>query len=122
MPELFKAVRVTFLFWMLGSSLIARAQAPGGKKVYMITDMEGVGGIFDTELQCTPNKSPRWSESVKLLTGEINAAAEGLFEGGATEIVVWDGHWAGENLSTLDLDPKVKLFTGGVVSPTSIST
>src|SRR5215510_14964997 len=69
------------------------------KKVFMITDMEGVSGIFDTELQCLPNQSPRWEESRKLLTGEINAAVEGLLEGGATEVVVLDGHSSGQNLS-----------------------
>lgn len=51
-------------------------------------------------------------QSRKLLTGEINAAADGLFEAGATDVVVWDGHWNGENLSSLDIHPKVTLFTG----------
>jgi hypothetical protein len=45
-------------------------------KVLMVTDMEGVDDIFDKELQGIPNKSPRWEESRKLLTGEINAAVE----------------------------------------------
>jgi D-amino peptidase len=81
-------------------------------KVLMLTDMEGVDGIFDKELQCIPNKSPRWEESRKLLTGEINAAVEGLLEAGASEIVVWDGHWSGENLSAVDIHPKARLFTG----------
>jgi D-amino peptidase len=96
----------------------ANAQAPGAKKVFMITDMEGVSGIFDTELQCIPYKSVRWDESRKLLTGEINAAVGGLFEGGATEVVVWDGHSSGQNLSVLEIDPRARLLTGGVVSST----
>jgi hypothetical protein len=45
-------------------------QTEKSKKVYMITDMEGVSGIYDSELQ--------WEESRKLLTGEVNAAVEGL--------------------------------------------
>lgn len=44
----------------------------------MVTDMEGVDGIFDIELQCVPWKSPRWEESQKLLTGKVNAAVKGL--------------------------------------------
>src|SRR6266508_4509584 len=72
------------------------AQTTASKRVFMITDMEGVSGIFDTELQCLPYKSPRWEESRRLLTGEINAAVDGLFEGGATEVVVWDGHSSGQ--------------------------
>jgi D-amino peptidase len=81
-------------------------------KVLILTDMEGVDGIFNEDLECVPDKSPRWEQSRKLLTGEINAAAEGLFIGGATDVVVWDGHWSGENLSSLDIHPKVSLFTG----------
>ena len=80
--------------------------------------MEGVSGIFDTELQCLPYKSPRWEESRKLLTGEINAAVDGLFEGGASEVVVWDGHASGQNLSVLDIHPRARLLTGGTVSST----
>src|SRR5262249_46254870 len=99
-------------------SLQSAAQPVTTKKVFMITDMEGVSGIFDTELQCLPYKSPRWEESRKLLTGEINAAVDGLFEGGAAEVVVWDGHSSGQNLSVLDIHPRARLLTGGAVSST----
>ena len=84
------------------------------RKVFMITDMEGVDGVFDEELQCDPWKSPRWEESRKLLTGETNAAVDGLYEGGATEVVVLDGHWSGSNLSVADINPKARLLTGSV--------
>ena len=84
----------------------------------MITDMEGVDGIFNSELQCNPFQSPRFEESRKLLTGEINAAVDGLMEGGATEVVVWDGHDASRTLSTLDIHPKARLLMGSPVSST----
>jgi D-amino peptidase len=110
-------------FWLslllaLLLSLQSSAQTSATKKVFMVTDMEGVSGIFDTELQCLPYKSPRWEESQKSLTGEINAAVDGLFEGGATEVVVWDGHSSGQNLSVLDIHPRAHLLTGGAVSST----
>jgi D-amino peptidase len=95
-----------------GLAIFTWGQEPRGKKVLMITDMEGVDGVFDSELQCQPWKSPRWEESRKLLTGEVNAAAEGLFQGGATEVVVWDGHDSGHTLSVLDIHPRVRLLTG----------
>jgi D-amino peptidase len=104
----------------LGLLVSASAQSPKPVKVIMITDMEGVDGIFDSDQQCIPNKSPRWEESRKLLTGEINAAVEGLLEGGATEVVVWDGHASGENLSTLDIHPKARLLSGPGVPATVI--
>ncbi len=97
---------------------VTAAGAGGPKKVYMITDMEGVDGIFDSELQCIPFRSPRFEESRKLLTGEINAAVEGLYEGGATEVVVWDGHDSSHTLSALDIHPRARLLAGTPVSPT----
>jgi len=103
---------------IFGTVLTASAQVSKPKTVFVITDMEGVAGIFNTELQCLSFKSPRFEESRKLLTGEINAAVDGLFDAGATEVVVWDGHSSGENLSVLDIHPKARLLTGSVVSPT----
>ncbi|MGO8792570.1 MAG: M55 family metallopeptidase [Terriglobia bacterium] len=94
------------------------AQTSKPKKVFVITDMEGVSGIFDTDMQCLPYKSPRWEESHKLLTGEVNAAVDGLLGGGATEVMVWDGHDSGQSLSVLDIHPKARLLTGRPVSPT----
>jgi D-amino peptidase len=94
------------------SATFAWPQGPQGKKVLMITDMEGVDGVFDSELQCRPWESPRWEESRKLLTGEVNAAAEGLFQGGAADVIVWDGHDGGRSLSVLDIHPPVRLLTG----------
>src|SRR6266480_2745543 len=103
---------------IFGSTTIAVSQTQQTKKVFMITDMEGVDGIFNSELQCIPFQSPRFAESKKLLTGEINAAVEGLFEGGAAEVVVWDGHDASRSLSTLDIHPKARLLMGSPVSST----
>jgi len=43
---------------------------------------------------------------------------DGLLEGGATQVVVWDGHDGGRTLSVLDIHPKARLLTGRPVSPT----
>ena len=116
MAKFLRRTIVAFAAWLLlGASLGSGA---AGKKVYMITDLEGVDGIFDSELQCIPFQSPRWDESRKLLTGEVNAAVDGLFEGGATDVVVWDGHDSSRTLSTLDLNPRARLLGGTPVSTT----
>lgn len=115
-----------------GATLVAGVMTPAGEsaatsathakgkptKVFVITDMEGVSGIFDTDLQCMPYACPRWAESHQLLTGEVNAAVDGLIEGGATEVIVWDGHDSSRSLSALDINPKARLLTGEPVSPT----
>jgi D-amino peptidase len=100
------------------SAVVGPAQTAKPKKVFMVTDMEGVDGIFNRELQCEPWKSPRWEESRKLLTGEVNAAVEGLFEGGATDVVVLDGHDSSTTLSVLDIDPRARLLEGTPLPPT----
>jgi D-amino peptidase len=78
----------------------------------MVTDMEGVHGIFNWEDQCQPFKSPRWAESQKLLTGEVNAAVDGLYAGGATEVIVADLHDSSRSLSTETIDPRAQLLQG----------
>ena len=104
---------------MLAAGVLATfAQTSKAKKVFVITDMEGVSGIFDSDMQCLPYKSPRWEESHKLLTGEVNAAVDGLLAGGATEVVVWDGHDSSQSLSVLDIHPKARLLIGRPISPT----
>jgi len=100
------------------SAVTLAAQTSNSKKVFMITDMEGVDGIFDSDLQCMPYESPRWQESHKLLTEEVYAAVEGLISGGATDVVVWDGHDSSRTLSALDIHPKARLLTGLPISPT----
>ena len=75
-----------------------------------MTDMEGVAGVLDHDTWVTP--SGRYYEVGKeLLTQEINAAVEGFFSAGATEIMVADGHGHG-GINPLLLDPRVELMRG----------
>lgn len=114
---IFRAIRLLAVaLYLTTCALSAFAQKP--KKVFMITDMEGVSGILDSDMQCLPYKSPRWEESHKLLTGEVNAAVDGLMAGGATDVVVWDGHDHSQSLSVLDIDPRARLLAGTPISPT----
>jgi D-amino peptidase len=114
-------ITASLLLAVVGTLLPAcwgAAQTDKPAKVYMITDMEGVAGIYDSELQVQPFQSPRWEESRKLLTGEVNAAVDGLLAGGARDVVVWDGHDSGRSLSVLDIHPKARLLTGSPISRT----
>lgn len=63
-------------------------------KIYIMTDLEGVAGVMDSENWC--QTEGRYYETAKeLLTMEVNAAVEGFIKGGASEIVVADGHGPG---------------------------
>ena len=113
-----RIAKLVVVIWFLLAFVTNGAAQTKPKKVYVFTDMEGVSGIFDSDLQCLPGQSPRFEESRKLLTGEINAAVDGLLEGGATQVVVWDGHDGARTLSVLDIHPQARLLTGVPVSPT----
>src|SRR5215469_882828 len=111
--------RVALLaLWVLLRAIVAFGDDAAAKKVFVITDLEGVDGIFDSELQCIPFQSPRFEESRKLLTGEVNSAVDGLVEGGAVDVVVWDGHDGSRTLSTFDVNPRARLIQGRSVSLT----
>lgn len=83
-------------------------------KIYMMTDLEGVSGVVDWEVcdQDTHENHARRQLMRRLLTGEVNAAIEGLFAGGATEVVVNDGHGTGYTLDFEMIDPRVTVIHG----------
>lgn len=79
------------------------------KSVFVITDAEGVAGVCRQE-----QTEPKDAEMRQLLTGEINAAVAGFFDGGASEVLVWDGHDGSATLSTLTIDPRARLVMGAL--------
>src|SRR5882724_1497384 len=79
------------------------------KTVFLITDAEGVGGV------CRQDQTdPKDQEMRQLLTGEINAAVDGFLDGGADEVIVWDGHDGSQTLSAMTIHPKAKLMMGAI--------
>jgi D-amino peptidase len=96
---------------LLGAALTLAAQ---GARIFVITDAEGVAGV------CRQDQTdPKDAEMRQLLTGEINAAVQGFFAGGAAEVVVWDGHDGSQTLSALTIDPRARLVSG-VLGPTML--
>lgn len=81
-----------------------------GLKIMIGVDFEGITDvvIFD-EIY---NNHPFFERNAKQLTAEVNAAIEGAFEAGATEIVVRDGHGGDQNCIPALLNKKV-LYANG---------
>lgn len=98
-------MRTRLAVWVLLG--VAPLWAQAKKKIFIITDAEGVAGICRQE-----QTDPRNSEMQQLLTGEINAAVQGFLDGGADEVLVWDAHDGSETLSTLTIHPRAKLLRG----------
>jgi D-amino peptidase len=82
-----------------------------GPRIFIVTDMEGVGGVNNAEEQLLPGQR-RYEESRKLLTGEVNAAVSGALEAGASEVVIWDGHDSSRSLSIDEIHPRARLIQG----------
>ncbi len=98
-------MRTNLLFLLLA----AQAAAQPRTTIFLITDAEGVGGVCRQD-QVEPSNR----EMQQLLTAEINAAVQGFYDGGATEVIVWDGHDGSQTLSTLTIHPRAKLVMGGL--------
>ncbi|NKB66390.1 MAG: hypothetical protein GKR89_04975 [Candidatus Latescibacteria bacterium] len=88
------------------------------RKVYMGTDLEGVAGVVSFEQQSWA-EARYYDAARKLLTGEINAAVEGLITRGVEDILVVDGHGPGA-VYFEDLHPEAKLLHGRPAAPRSV--
>ncbi|MEJ5250978.1 MAG: M55 family metallopeptidase [Chthonomonadetes bacterium] len=66
--------------------------------IWICTDMEGLAGI-DSWDQCyhPDDNAPEYLYGREQLTAEVNAAAAGCFDAGATEVRVIDGHGRNRN-------------------------
>jgi D-amino peptidase len=82
-----------------------------GERILIVTDMEGVGGVWDRDEQLVPGQR-RYPEARKLLIGEVNAAVEGAIRAGAKEVVIWDGHDGSRTLSIAEIPPAATLIQG----------
>ncbi|MBO9606947.1 MAG: M55 family metallopeptidase [Paenibacillaceae bacterium] len=84
-------------------------------KLFLMTDMEGVCGVVNHDIWVTP-EGRYYEEGKKLLTLEINAAVEGFYAAGATDILVVDAHGYG-GINNLLLDERVKYLRGPLPTP-----
>ncbi len=79
-------------------------------KILIAADMEGITGVVHWD-QVNPNH-PEYSRFRKLMTEDVNAAIRGAFAGGATSVVVTDGHNNGRNILIEELDSRATLNSG----------
>ena len=82
-------------------------------KIYIVTDNEGLSGVSSSVYISEEKGRPDLiAESRKLLAAEINACVEGCVRGGATEIVVRDGHGGGQNVTRAMIDGRADVIGG----------
>jgi len=61
-------------------------------RIYILTDLEGVGGVVHTHQVFAGEGG--YEKAREWLTLEVNAAIQGAIDGGATDVLVLDGHGA----------------------------
>lgn len=88
--------------------LSAAEKAP--LKVFISVDMEGIWGVVHSDQTSSDGKD--YGLARRWMADDVNAVAAGLFEAGATEVVVNDSHGGMRNLIAGDLDPRVSLISG----------
>ena len=79
-------------------------------RVYISVDMEGIAGV--SHVAPTRRGDSGYDAAVRLMDGETNAAIEGAFDGGASEVVVNDSHGSMYNLTPEAIDPRARLVQG----------
>jgi D-amino peptidase len=79
-------------------------------KIYVSTDLEGVSGVYKFA-QTREKDTPLNIQACEYFMGDLAAVIRGLRDGGATEIVVIDGHGSGALLPHL-MVPGAKYITG----------
>lgn len=80
-------------------------------KFMVAVDCEGVACVVGRRgMALGEGKHYEWA--AKQATREADAAAKGLFDAGATEVIVWDNHGTGINLSYEDIDQRCQIALG----------
>ncbi|KUN03457.1 peptide ABC transporter substrate-binding protein [Streptomyces yokosukanensis] len=79
-------------------------------KILISADMEGATGVT-WPADVLPG-TPQWERCRVMFTSDVNAAAEGFFDGGAGQVLVNEAHWSMRNLLLERLDERVEMLTG----------
>jgi D-amino peptidase len=85
-------------------------------RVLIACDMEGISGVVHWD-QVSP-KHAEYARFRQIMTDEVNAAIDGALDGGATDIIVTDGHNNGRNIVIEQLHAPARLVSG---SPAPLS-
>jgi D-amino peptidase len=79
-------------------------------KILIAADMEGISGVTNWD-QVTAGHF-EYARFRAIMTEDVNAAIRGATEGGASDIVVTDGHGSGTNILIEALDSRARLNAG----------
>jgi D-amino peptidase len=84
------------------------AQGQDGLRVFISVDMEGISGVVNSEE--TGRAGGDYGYFRRIMSLEANAAVEGAFAAGATEVIVRDSHGSARNILPDLLDSRARLI------------
>ncbi len=99
MKHTLTSVAFAFVALVLGATAVAQRPSPSQEpvragrplKIYVNTDLEGISGVFKFA-QTREKDTPANVQACEYFMGDVAAVVRGLRDGGATEVVVLDGH------------------------------
>jgi len=84
------------------------------KQLIICTDMEGASGIFEENIRTIYHGTEEWrNEGREYMTSDVLAVCEAANEFGIDEILIYDGHYAGDpehNIIKEKLPANARLF------------
>jgi len=98
------------LLAILAGSFAAVGAAAAERKIYVVTDLEGISGVYQFA-QTRETDTPLARQAREYFMGDLAAVVRGLRDGGATDVVVLDGHGNQAVIPHL-MAPGAKYITG----------
>jgi D-amino peptidase len=80
-------------------------------RVYVLADLEGATAVTGGWAETSPN-GREFAHAKAMLTADVNACARGAFDGGATDVYVFDGHGMTLSIDPIGVDPRIRLLQG----------
>jgi len=103
-----------FIRWLSAAVLAVTgagaASAAAPVKIYIVTDLEGISGVFQFAQTREPH-TPLNEKAREYFMGDLDAVVRGLRDAGASEIIVLDGHGSQAVVPEL-MAPGAKYITG----------
>lgn len=82
-------------------------------KIYIFVDLEGISGISCRKyINSDEGRPDLIALGRRYMADDTNACIEGCFRGGATEVIVKDGHGTASNMTREQIDPRADFIDG----------
>jgi len=104
-----RIVSIRLLWPLLVLVCLAPTAVANALRIYIVTDLEGASGVY--QFAQTREPGPLNDKAKEYLMGDIAAVVRGLRAGGATDIVVLDGHGSQAFVPHL-MEPGARYITG----------